>query len=407
MKMKLLAIICVLCLISNSNQAQSKSKSINEDRQFYIDAMLKISNPVLQALSKNELKKTMPIETSSKQVVDRKQFTYLEAFGRTLAGIAPWLELGPDASAEGKLREKYINLTLKCLENATNPKAADYMNFSKGSQPLVDAAFLSQGLLRAPNQLWGRLSKETQQNLIRELKATRKIVPGYNNWILFSATIEAALLKYDGEGDRVRMMFALNKHDEWYLGDGMYGDGPDFHWDYYNSFVIHPMLIDIYTVLKENTEDSQNEKKAKIVERYNTIIERAQKYAQIQEKLISPDGTYPPIGRSLAYRFGAFQALSQMALLQKLPNDLHSAQVRGALGAVIKRQMKAKGMFDDKGWLRIGFYGYQPEIAEKYISTGSLYLCNEVFLVLGLAPDTDFWTATNEDWSQKKIWSEN
>jgi hypothetical protein len=400
--MKNFALICALCLMWNSIQSQSK----NVNRQSYVDALVKIADPVLVALSKNKLKKEMPFESASKTENDRQQYTYLEAFGRTISGIAPWLELGPDETSEGKLREKYINLTLKCLDNATNPKAADFMNFSKGSQPLVDAAFLAQGLLRAPNQLWGRLNKETQQNIITQLKNTRKIVPGYNNWILFSAIIEAALLKFDGDGDRVRIMFALSKHEEWYLGDGIYGDGPEFHWDYYNSFVIQPMLIDIYSVLIAPSEESQNEKVSKTLEHFSTIINRAQKYAQIQEKLIAPDGTYPPIGRSLAYRFGAFQLLSQLALLQKLPENLHPAQVRNGLLAVIKRQMKSKTMFDDKGWLRIGFYGYQPEMGQFYISTGSLYLCNEVFLVLGLAPDNKFWNDADEDWSQKKIWSE-
>jgi hypothetical protein len=37
---------------------------------------------------------------------------------------------------------------------------------------------------------------------------------------------------------------AVNVHETWYKGDGFYGDGPDFHWDYYNSFVIQPMLLE-------------------------------------------------------------------------------------------------------------------------------------------------------------------
>lgn len=68
--------------------------------------MLKIGHPVLDALSKNELKKNSPLEMSSKAVNDRSKFTYLEAFSRTLSGIAPWLELGSDNSIEGKLRKK-------------------------------------------------------------------------------------------------------------------------------------------------------------------------------------------------------------------------------------------------------------------------------------------------------------
>ena len=43
----------------------------------------------------------------------------------------------------------------------------------------------------------------------------------------------------------MRVDYALRQHDQWYKGDGIYGDGPQFHWDYYNSFVIHPMLLDV------------------------------------------------------------------------------------------------------------------------------------------------------------------
>ncbi len=41
---------------------------------------------------------------------------------------------------------------------------------------------------------------------------------------------------------------------------------------------------------------------------------RATRYAAVQERLIAPDGSFPPIGRSIAYRCGAFHALAQAAL---------------------------------------------------------------------------------------------
>lgn len=404
MKNKILNLIHVFCLLWFVNQGNSQT--VNKERQFYVDALVKISNPVLEALAKDELKKTMPIEVSPKHINDRTRFTYLEAFGRTLSGIAPWLELGSDNSKEGKLRENYIQLTLRCLENATDPKSPDYMNFSEGSQPLVDAAFLAQGLLRAPTQLWDRSDKETQQHILKALKQTRKLSPGYNNWLLFTAMVEAAILKFEGEADMVRIQYALNKHNEWYLGDGTYGDGPHFHWDYYNSFVIHPMLLDIYNVLIEQKETLKNWRYSKFIDGYDGILKRAQKYAVIQEKLISPEGTYPPVGRSLTYRFGAFQLLSQIALLQKLPKTIKPSQVRSALLAVIEKHMSSKSMFTNDGWLTIGFYGHQPEMAERYISTGSQYICTEIFLALGLKPESSFWADPAEDWSQKKIWSD-
>jgi hypothetical protein len=367
-----------------------------QQREYLVQTLIKIGDPVLQALSKGELKKKMPVE-AAKSITDRPRYTYLEALGRLLAGMAPWLELGPDASAEGQLREKYINLAVASIKNATDPQSPDYMNFNKGGQPLVDAAFLAQAFLRAPKQLWGRLDETTKANVVRELKSSRVILPSQSNWLLFSATVEAALMKFDKSGDRMRMDYAIRMHMNWYKGDGAYGDGAAFHWDYYNSFVIQPMLVDVTRTLTEAGFKD---------DRINTLVmKRAQRYAAVQERMISPDGTYPPIGRSLAYRFGAFQTLSQIALLHALPSDVAPEQVRYALYTMIKKQIEAPGTFDENGWLRIGIYGSQPGIGERYISTGSLYLCSFAFLALGLPADDDFWSKPNADWTQKKIWS--
>jgi len=134
-------------------------------------------------------------------------------------------------------------------------------------------------------------------------------------------------------------------------------------------------------------------------------LPRAQRYALIQERLISPEGTYPPIGRSLAYRYGAFQLLAQMALQHKLPQGLTPAQVRAGLNAVIRRVSSAPGMFDKDGWLTIGLYGHQPDLAENYISTGSLYMSTLGLIPLGLPPTDEFWSAPGQDWTSKRIWA--
>ena len=51
----------------------------------------------------------------------------------------------------------------------------------------------------------------------------------------------------------MRVDYALRQHEQWYKGDGAYGDGPAFHWDYYNSFVIHPMLLDVLDACGDET----------------------------------------------------------------------------------------------------------------------------------------------------------
>lgn len=382
-------------LLSHPASAQSKNTG-KAEREYLVSALQKIADPVLISISKNELHKNMPVETTPK-AEGRKEVTHLEAFGRLLSGMAPWLELGADASAEGKIRKKYLELARAGIDHATNPASPDFMNFNKGGQPLVDAAFFAQALLRAPNQLWKPLPEKVKQNVLAALKSSRVIKPNESNWLLFSAMVEAAILKFSGGCEMDRIDYALKKHAEWYVGDGTYGDGPHYHWDYYNSFVIQPMLVEVLETLKDaGKADTAMQKK---------VLKRAQRYAAVQERLISPEGTYPPIGRSLAYRFGAFQLLAQTALHKNLPEEMKPAQVRAALFTVIKKQMQAPGTFDKNGWLQIGMYGHQPGIGESYISTGSLYLCSEAFLILGLAPTDEFWTAPDAPWTQQKVWS--
>ena len=391
------SMLMILCFPAVSGVAQAGNKNALQARTYFVQTISKIADPVLEALSQGQLRNRMPVEAVKGREQDRKNFTYLEALGRLLSGMAPWLELGPDESAEGKLRKKYINLAVQCIKQATDSTSPDYMNFSKGEQPVVDAAFLAQALIRAPKQLWGNLDEKTKHNVLRELKASRVILPYYSNWLLFSAMIEATLMKFDKSGDRMRIDYAIKQHMNWYKGDGIYGDGPDFHWDYYNSFVIQPMLLEVLQVMKSaGYEDRRT---------YEEVLKRARRYAAIQERLISPEGTYPAIGRSLAYRFGAFQLLSLVALMHQLPKEVTPQQVRFALFTVVKKQVEAPGTFDAKGWLQIGFYGHQPGVGEGYISTGSLYLCSEVFLVLGLPQTDPFWSAPDEDWTQRKAWN--
>jgi len=236
-----------------------------------------------------------------------------------------------------------------------------------------------------------------QTNVVNALKATRGIKPGESNWLLFSAMVEAALWQFTGECQMKPIEYAVQRHMEWYKGDGTYGDGAEYHWDYYNSFVIQPMLLEVLRVCRD--------KKHPLSELYPKVLARAQRYAEVQERMISPEGTFPVMGRSSAYRFGALQHLATIALLRELPKDVKPAAVRCALTTVIRRMMEAPGTFDEKGWLQVGAVGHQPSIRESYIATGSLYLCLTGLVHLGLPPDDPFWTTPAEPWTQQRIWA--
>lgn len=368
----------------------------SDERAYWLGVLKRLADPVLGHLARQRLKENMPVECTAGTLAERRNYSHLEAFGRLLAGISPWLELELKSTEEGKLRTAYAELARQAMDSATDPRSPDFMNFTSGRQPLVDAAFLAHALVRAPGELWKNLPSRTQANVVAALKSTRLIKPFFNNWLLFSAMIEAALASIGEQWDDMRVDYAVRQHEQWYKGDGVYGDGPNFHWDYYNSFVIQPMLLDILETVGRDSPDWK--------EIHASVITRARRYAEILERLISPEGTFPAIGRSLAYRFGIFQLLGQIALRHQLPEGVVPAQVRCALTAVIQRLIEAPNTFDRNGWLTIGFCGHQPGLGERYISTGSLYLCSTGLLPLGLPPDDEFWKSAAAEWTMKRIY---
>ena len=369
----------------------------DDDRLFWASTLYKIAQPVLSNLAGGKLKKNMPLELAPGYYLKAEQVTYLEAVGRTLAGVAPWLALPDDDTKEGKWRAELRKDALKGLAHCVDPQSPDYLNFRVELQPIVDAAFLAHAFLRAPDALWHPLDDLTKKRYIEEFKALRDRKAHYSNWLLFSGIIESFLLHIGEQYDPVRIDIAIRKTREWYVGDGWYSDGPKFCMDYYNSFVIQPMLVDILKVTSEKNFSPKAE--------YTEALKRMVRHSEYLERLISPDGTFPVYGRSMAYRAGAFQALAQVALMEQLPEHISPAQVRCGLTKVFHTLFDHSNNFDQKGWLVLGFNGAQPAIADQYTSTGSLYLTTLGFLPLGLPATHRFWTDPAADWTAKKVWS--
>jgi hypothetical protein len=385
----------VLAMMPSSATTGQVTEPAAGDRAVWLAVLRKLADPVLTNLANGTLKARMPVEQAPG--ADRRSVTHLEALGRLIAGIAPWLELAADDTAEGRLRAQYADLARRAIARSVDPSSPDFLNFTRDRQPLVDAAFLAHGLLRAPRSLRDALDPAAKRHLVAALESTRPILPGYNNWLLFSATVEAGLKSLGAGWDRSRVDYAIRQHEQWYKGDGAYGDGPAFHFDYYNSFVIHPMLLAVVDACKDELQAWRD-----LAPR---LAERATRYAAVQERMIAPDGSFPAVGRSIAYRCAAFQLLADVALRHSLPDEVSPAQVRGALTAVIRRTLDAPGTFDADGWLRIGLCGHQPGIGETYISTGSLYLCAVGLLPLGLPASDAFWSAPSRPWTSAKAWS--
>ena len=380
------------------------------DRKYWIDMLIRIVDPVLANFEKEQLHKALRLEAEDPE---REQYKGLEILGRTLAGLAPWLETPAADPEEEALRVRYVQLSRKAIAVAVDPKSPDYCfqgttEKDWNKQWLVDAAYLALAIIRAPRELGEKLSADVKQRLVDAFLKTRNYRPVFNNWVLFSATIEAALFALDQDYDLVRIDYAIRQMEQWYVGDGFYSDGPRFRMDYYNSFAIQPMLTTLVRMFhnKYNEPDAINPERESVGQRMcDLTMSRFSRYVRIQEASIAPDGSFAPIGRSMVYRCGAFQALAQAALWGVLPKEVTPAMVRGALTKVIRKTLDAPGTFSEDGWLQMGVCGYQPNIAYSYNTTASLSMATLAFLPLGL-PETDaFWSDPDEAGTWEKCYS--
>jgi hypothetical protein len=167
-------------------------------------------------------------------------------------------DLGPVALAEPARgrhprRQARATLTEQALQSyvhAVDPSEPRLPAWRGHGQALVDSAYFTQALLRAPKALWEPLDATDQEAHRRGDQGPARVNPPFINWLLFAAMNEAFLLSIGEESDPMRLNTAVRKIDEWYIGDGWIQDGATFHFDYYGSFVMHPMMIQVLEVME-------------------------------------------------------------------------------------------------------------------------------------------------------------
>jgi len=304
----------------------------------------------------------------------------LECFARIFAGTSPWLSLNNDKL---QILSKFDQLVL-----------ADNV-FTK-EQSIVECAYICYGFLITKNVLWKKLTENTRLQFVTILRSVRKLMKHYHtkyNWYLFHGIIEAFLKSINQVYDDVLIGNMADAVEKWYCGDGFYKDGEKgFRMDYYNSYVIHPFYIEILKVYNPT-----------MVEK---AFERCIRYTEFLERIVSPDGSYPPLGRSITYRFGAFHALSYCIYNQRISTQHTYPQIERLLTNVLKRIITSS-IFNADGILELGFTGSQPEIADSYSTWGSCYLTTLGFLPLGLDKTHEFWLESSQLYSQELAWVHN
>ena len=362
--MKKLLIVVLLVVCATGVYAKKKTPR-QTDREYWCEQAYRMAQPVLENMAKGELRKNMKTEFSPSFDKRDRRVVYMETFGRLMAGVAPWIALPDDGTAEGARRKQLREWALAAYRNAVDPQSPDYLCWGVAGQNLVDAAYIAESFLRAYDRLWMPLDDVTKQRNM---------------------------------GDRVDP--ACRKVEEWYVGDGWYADGPVFAFDYYSSYVFHAMYLETLQAMVDAKANTRLD-----YARYHArALKRAQKFSIILERFISPEGTFPVVGRSTPYRLAAMQPLALMAWYGKLPEELTNGQVRAALTQVMHRMFDHQNNYNDGGYLTIGFCGSQPETADWYTNNGSLYMTSLAFMPLGLPESHPFWADEAQPWTQVKAW---
>lgn len=413
--MKRILIILLALLLPFTSFAKKKTDT-RTDREVWVDIMYQMAEPVLKNMAQGKLQQSMSLETGGLEISPTwdgrdKKVSYMECFARLMAGLAPWLSLPDDDTAEGAKRKQLREWAIQAYTNAVDPKSPDYLGWNAGGQTLVDAAYLVESLYRGYDALWKPLSEETKQRYIKELQGLRRYDPPYTNWLLFVGMEESFLMYVGAQYDAFRIKMAMAKVEEWYIGDGWYSDGPSFTLDYYNAFVIQPMYTECLEMISKKQGGNSylifsktNEKVRTANNRLKEATRRMQRYGTILERFISPEGTFPVVGRSIPYRMAVFQPLAQLAWHHQLPKELSNGQVRAGITAVAKNMFGRANNFNKQGYLTIGFLGNHPNVADWYTNNGSLYMTSLAFLPLGLPANDPFWTDAAEKWTSKKAW---
>lgn len=93
----MLALALFVCgTVYAANDIKKKEKVEKTDREVWVDIMYQMAEPILKNMAEGTLQKNMTVENGGLELSPtwdgrNKKVAYMEAFGRLMAGLAPWL----------------------------------------------------------------------------------------------------------------------------------------------------------------------------------------------------------------------------------------------------------------------------------------------------------------------------
>jgi len=255
-------------------------------------------------------------------------------------------------------------------------------------QPIVEAANLAFGLALSRSRIWDQLDEKLREELADWLAHHAAKHGSVNNWLLFTAVIEAFLrsVGYDVPGGHAQADVDL--FESWYLGDGWYNDGPisattghGNRVDHYNSWVIQTFLWQWYELTEQPAA------------RRERFLARLGEFADSYALLFAPDGSPLHQGRSLTYRHAVLGGLWAAGLAGV------GSETPGTIRRLASRVLEH---FTDLGvgvegppTLGHGATEFLP-MCQVYSGPGSPYFAGMGFLGLAAPTDHPLWASPEQ-----------
>lgn len=313
-----------------------------------------------------------------------EQSDALEGYARTFLLAAPRIVGGGDTM---HLAQRYADGLVAGTRRGGNEewlRGVDcVLPLTGETQPIVEAANIALALHLTRDHIWQLLDDREQQQVIDWLEHHARLTPWPNNWVLFTAVVEAFLSSVGVDTSSYRSDRLVHWTESWHLGDGWYTDGARRNIDYYNAWVIHPFLWAWYDMVGADRD----------LDGAWRWRQRFTQFGASYPRMFGANGGPVQQGRSLTYRTASLAAvwLGEMTGTSALSPGAVRRLTSGTLRYFIEAGVGVDGPLS-LGW---GADSYLP-MTQRYSGPGSPYFAGMGFLGLALPPDHPVWTSREE-----------
>ncbi|MFJ8934286.1 DUF2264 domain-containing protein [Streptomyces sp. NPDC102365] len=284
------------------------------------------------------------------------------------------------AGAQGEIDPRLVERYARGLTTGTDRDGREaWPELTDCSPQMSEAATIAVALHESRRWIWDRLDGGTRERIVDWLWGVVGRRTPDDHRRLHQVVTEQFLASVGAPYRQDDIDAGLDRLDDWYAGDGWYGDGEGHVFDHRNGWALH-----LYPLLWSRLAGGGGGARGQV------LRDRLARYLTVHPHLFGGDGAPVHHGRSLAYRFAAVSPAWLGALTGCTP--LAPGLTRRLASGTV-RHFVERGVPDERGLLPLGWYETFLPVARPHSGPASPYGASTGFLGLLLPPEHPVWTA--------------